>query len=152
MDVVSKRFALFGFIAGWSIATTAETETGPTFQLALAVVSCIYFLDDKMKNLSRASTTGLGLFASGWVVGLLGGLRRPPKPAEVMPYFCLRLPAPLLHTTKGDGEIRLLLSLFFYYIFSSEKFSFAQDGSSTAGGTSNSGVSLDCSFCLCLLA
>ena len=79
---------------------------------------------------------------------LQGGLRRPPKPAEVMPYFCLRLPAPLLHTTKGDGEIRLLLSLFFYYIFSSEKFSFAQDGSSTAGGTSNSGVSLDCSFCV----
>ncbi|KAM3225647.1 hypothetical protein ACQJBY_058403 [Aegilops geniculata] len=79
MDVVSKRFALFGFIAGWSIATTAET--GPTFQLALALVSCIYFLDDKMKNLGRASATGLvstciatymlGLFASGWVVGLL---------------------------------------------------------------------------------
>uniref|UniRef100_A0A453QR26 J domain-containing protein n=2 Tax=Aegilops tauschii subsp. strangulata TaxID=200361 RepID=A0A453QR26_AEGTS len=57
MDVVSKRFALFGFIAGWSIATSAET--GPTFQLALALVSCIYFLNDKMKNLARASATGL---------------------------------------------------------------------------------------------
>ena len=48
MDVVSKRFALFGFIAGWSIATSAET--GPTFQLALVLVSCIYFLNDKMKE------------------------------------------------------------------------------------------------------
>ncbi|KAI4999068.1 hypothetical protein ZWY2020_059821 [Hordeum vulgare] len=69
MDVVSKRFALFGFIAGWSIATSAET--GPTFQLALALVSCIYFLNDKMKNLMRASATGLGVFAGGWIVGLL---------------------------------------------------------------------------------
>ncbi|KAF7099401.1 hypothetical protein CFC21_101033, partial [Triticum aestivum] len=69
MDVVSKRFALFGFIAGWSIATSAET--GPTFQLALALVSCIYFLNDKMKNLARASATGLGLFAGGWIVGSL---------------------------------------------------------------------------------
>ncbi|XP_044363540.1 uncharacterized protein [Triticum aestivum] len=48
MDVLSKRFALFGFIAGWSIATSAET--GPTFQLALVLVSCIYFLNDKMKE------------------------------------------------------------------------------------------------------
>ena len=30
MDVMSKRFDFFGFIAGWSIATSAET--GPTFQ------------------------------------------------------------------------------------------------------------------------
>ena len=69
MDVMSKRFDFFGFIAGWSIATSAET--GPTFQLALALVSCIYFLNDKMKNLGRASATGLGLFASGWIVGSL---------------------------------------------------------------------------------
>ncbi|KAF7112114.1 hypothetical protein CFC21_112048 [Triticum aestivum] len=48
MDVLSRRFALFGFIAGWSIATSGET--GPTFQLALALVSCIYFLNDKMKK------------------------------------------------------------------------------------------------------
>ncbi|KAM3272859.1 hypothetical protein ACQJBY_042748 [Aegilops geniculata] len=87
MDVVSKRFALFGFIAGWSIATTAET--GPTFQLALALVSCIYFLDDKMKNLRRASATGLGLFASGWVVGLLVV---PVIPAFILPRtWCLEL-------------------------------------------------------------
>lgn len=36
MDVVSKRFALFGFIAGWSIATSAET--GPTFQVYMLVM------------------------------------------------------------------------------------------------------------------
>uniref|UniRef100_A0A453QQT0 J domain-containing protein n=2 Tax=Aegilops tauschii subsp. strangulata TaxID=200361 RepID=A0A453QQT0_AEGTS len=87
MDVVSKRFALFGFIAGWSIATSAET--GPTFQLALALVSCIYFLNDKMKNLARASATGLGLFAGGWIVG---SLVVPVIPAFVFPRtWCLEL-------------------------------------------------------------
>uniref|UniRef100_A0A453DAB1 Uncharacterized protein n=1 Tax=Aegilops tauschii subsp. strangulata TaxID=200361 RepID=A0A453DAB1_AEGTS len=88
MDVVSKRFALFGFIAGWSIATSAET--GPTFQLALALVSCIYFLNDKMKNLARASATGrLGLFAGGWIVG---SLVVPVIPAFIFPHtWCLEL-------------------------------------------------------------
>ena len=33
MDVVSRRLVLFGFLAGWSIATSAET--GPTFQVYL---------------------------------------------------------------------------------------------------------------------
>jgi hypothetical protein len=31
MEIILKRFAFFGFIAGWSIATSAET--GPTFQV-----------------------------------------------------------------------------------------------------------------------
>ncbi|XP_047047583.1 protein CHAPERONE-LIKE PROTEIN OF POR1, chloroplastic-like [Lolium rigidum] len=69
MDVVSRRLAFFGFLAGWSIGTSAGT--GPTFQLALSLVSCIYFLNDKMKNLVRASATGLGVFVSGWIVGSL---------------------------------------------------------------------------------
>ncbi|TVU06012.1 hypothetical protein EJB05_49199 [Eragrostis curvula] len=80
MEIILKRFALFGFIAGWSIATSAET--GPTFQLALSLVSCIYFLNDRMKNLVRASTTGFGVFVSGWVVG---SLLVPVIPAFVIP-------------------------------------------------------------------
>ncbi|EEE68688.1 hypothetical protein OsJ_27324 [Oryza sativa Japonica Group] len=59
-EIISRRLALFAFIAGWSIVTSAET--GPTFQLALSLVSCIYFLNEKMKNLSRASMTGFGVF------------------------------------------------------------------------------------------
>jgi hypothetical protein len=31
-------------------------------QLAISLFSCIYFLNDKMKNLLRASTTGYGKF------------------------------------------------------------------------------------------
>ncbi|CAD6265479.1 unnamed protein product [Miscanthus lutarioriparius] len=66
-QIISRRFAFFAFFAGWSIATSAET--GPTFQLALSLVSCIYFLNEKMKNLVRASTTGLGVFVGGWILG-----------------------------------------------------------------------------------
>jgi hypothetical protein len=80
MEIILKRFAFFGFIAGWSIATSAET--GPTFQLALSLISCIYLLNEKMKNLVRASTTGLGVFVSGWIVG---SLLVPMIPAFMVP-------------------------------------------------------------------
>ncbi|CAL5002205.1 unnamed protein product [Urochloa decumbens] len=80
LEIISRRFVFFGFIAGWSIATSAET--GPTFQLALSLVSCIYFLNDKMKNLVRASATGLGVFVGGWI---LGSLLVPVIPAFMIP-------------------------------------------------------------------
>ena len=67
MDIISKRLFFFAFIAGWSIATSAEN--GPAFQLAISLFSCIYFLNDKMKNLLRASTTGFGVLVGGWIVG-----------------------------------------------------------------------------------
>ncbi|RLN04192.1 protein CHAPERONE-LIKE PROTEIN OF POR1, chloroplastic-like [Panicum miliaceum] len=80
LEIISRRLAFFGFIAGWSIATSAES--GPAFQLALSLVSCIYFLNDKMKNLVRASTTGLGIFVGGWI---LGSLLVPAIPAFIIP-------------------------------------------------------------------
>ncbi|KAJ1268423.1 hypothetical protein BS78_07G133700 [Paspalum vaginatum] len=80
LETVSRRFAFFAFFAGWSIATSAET--GPTFQLALSLVSCIYFLNDKMKNLVRASATGLGVFVGGWI---LGSLLVPVIPPFIIP-------------------------------------------------------------------
>uniref|UniRef100_K3YJ86 Uncharacterized protein n=1 Tax=Setaria italica TaxID=4555 RepID=K3YJ86_SETIT len=80
LEIISRRFAFFGFIAGWSIATSAET--GPAFQLAMSLVSCIYFLNDKMKNLVRASATGLGVFVGGWI---LGSLLVPVLPAFIIP-------------------------------------------------------------------
>jgi len=69
MDFISRRLFFFAFIAGWSIATSAEN--GPAFQLAISLFSCIYFLNDKMKNLLRASTTGFGVLVGGWIVGSL---------------------------------------------------------------------------------
>ncbi|GJN24367.1 hypothetical protein PR202_gb12104 [Eleusine coracana subsp. coracana] len=56
INLKTKRLFFFAFIACWSIATSAEN--GPAFQLAISLFSCIYFLNDKMKNLLRASTTG----------------------------------------------------------------------------------------------
>ncbi|CAN6166826.1 unnamed protein product [Urochloa humidicola] len=69
MDIISRRLFFFAFIAGWSIATSAEN--GPAFQLAISLFSCIYFLNDKMKNLLRASTTGFGVLVGGWIIGSL---------------------------------------------------------------------------------
>ncbi|XP_066352901.1 protein CHAPERONE-LIKE PROTEIN OF POR1, chloroplastic-like [Miscanthus floridulus] len=80
LEIILRRFAFFAFFAGWSIATSAET--GPTFQLALSLVSCIYFLNEKMKNLVRASTTGLGVFVGGWI---LGSFLVPVIPAFIIP-------------------------------------------------------------------
>lgn len=80
LEIISRRFAFFAFFAGWSIATSAEA--GPAFQLALSLVSCVYFLNDKMKNLVRASTTGLGVFVGGWI---LGSLFVPVIPAFIIP-------------------------------------------------------------------
>ncbi|XP_015695758.1 protein CHAPERONE-LIKE PROTEIN OF POR1, chloroplastic-like [Oryza brachyantha] len=80
-EIISRRLALFAFIAGWSIVTSAET--GPTFQLALSIVSCIYFLNEKMKNLSRASATGFGVFVGGWI---MGSLLAPMVPASAVPH------------------------------------------------------------------
>ncbi|PWZ15174.1 Protein CHAPERONE-LIKE PROTEIN OF POR1, chloroplastic [Zea mays] len=69
MDIISRRLFFFAFIAGWSIATSAEN--GPAFQLAISLFSCIYFLNEKMKNLLRASTTGFGILVGGWIIGSL---------------------------------------------------------------------------------
>lgn len=80
LEIISRRFAFFAFFAGWSIATSAET--GPAFQLAMSLASCIYFLNEKMKNLVRASTTGFGIFVGGWI---LGSLLVPVIPAFVIP-------------------------------------------------------------------
>jgi len=48
-----------------------ELVNGFHVQLAISLFSCIYFLNDKMKNLLRASTTGFGVLVGGWIVGSL---------------------------------------------------------------------------------
>ncbi|CAA7395903.1 unnamed protein product [Spirodela intermedia] len=67
MDVILRRMFLFAFMAAWSIMNSAET--GPAFQLALSLGSCIYFLNDKMSNVARASVTGFGALVLGWLCG-----------------------------------------------------------------------------------
>ncbi|GJN03488.1 hypothetical protein PR202_ga20941 [Eleusine coracana subsp. coracana] len=82
-----KRFAFMCFIAGWNNCNLQlrRLDLPPRFwllQLALSLISCVYFLNDKMKNLVRASTTGLGVFVSGWIVG---SLLVPVIPAFIIP-------------------------------------------------------------------
>ncbi|XP_073010728.1 protein CHAPERONE-LIKE PROTEIN OF POR1, chloroplastic isoform X2 [Typha latifolia] len=80
MDVALRRLFLFGFMGGWSIMTSAET--GPAFQVALSLLSCIYFLNDKMKNVIRASITGFGALVVGWIVG---SILVPVIPSAILP-------------------------------------------------------------------
>ncbi|XP_072980203.1 protein CHAPERONE-LIKE PROTEIN OF POR1, chloroplastic [Typha angustifolia] len=80
VDVILRRLFLFGFMGGWSIMTSAET--GPAFQVALSLLSCIYFLNDKMNNVIRASATGFGALVVGWIVG---SILVPVIPSAVLP-------------------------------------------------------------------
>ncbi|KAJ6818238.1 protein CHAPERONE-LIKE PROTEIN OF POR1, chloroplastic [Iris pallida] len=67
VDVILRRLFLFAFMGAWSIMSSAET--GPAFQVALSLGSCIFFLNDKMNNVLRASITGFGALVIGWIVG-----------------------------------------------------------------------------------
>lgn len=65
--VIFRRLFLFAFMGAWSIMNSSEN--GPAFQVALSFGSCIYFLNDKMKNIVRASVTGFAALVLGWTVG-----------------------------------------------------------------------------------
>lgn len=67
MDIILRRFFLFAFLGVWSV--THSTESGPAFQVLLSLGSCIYFLNDKMKNVLRASITGFASLVVGWIIG-----------------------------------------------------------------------------------
>ncbi|XP_078156059.1 cell growth defect factor-like protein (DUF3353) [Carex rostrata] len=67
IDLILRRLFLFGFMAVWSVMYSAQT--GPAFQVFLALLSCIFFLNDKMKDVKRACFTGFGALVVGWVVG-----------------------------------------------------------------------------------
>ncbi|XP_010913591.1 protein CHAPERONE-LIKE PROTEIN OF POR1, chloroplastic isoform X2 [Elaeis guineensis] len=68
-DIILRRLFLFAFMGAWSIMNSAES--GPAFQVALSLLACIYFLNDKMKNVVRASITGFGALVVGWIAGSL---------------------------------------------------------------------------------
>ncbi|RZC58372.1 hypothetical protein C5167_005679 [Papaver somniferum] len=86
-EVILRRLFLFVFMAGWSIMNA--TETGPAFQVALSLGSCIYFLNDKTKSVARASVLGLGALVVGWVCG---SILVPMIPAAILqPTWTLEL-------------------------------------------------------------
>lgn len=67
--IILRRLFLFGFMAVWSVMNSAEA--GPAFQVALSLGACIYFLNDKTKNIARASIIGFGALVFGWFTGSL---------------------------------------------------------------------------------
>ncbi|KAK4257297.1 hypothetical protein QN277_006902 [Acacia crassicarpa] len=79
-DVILRRLFLFAFMGGWSIMNSAES--GPAFQVAISLAACIYFLNEKMKSLARASITGFGALVGGWICG---SLLVPNIPSMLLP-------------------------------------------------------------------
>ncbi|ONK75111.1 uncharacterized protein A4U43_C03F13480 [Asparagus officinalis] len=67
MGVILRRLFLFAFMGAWSIMNSGSN--GPAFQVALSFGSCIYFLNDKMQNVIRASATGFAALVVGWTIG-----------------------------------------------------------------------------------
>ncbi|GLJ42844.1 hypothetical protein SUGI_0888100 [Cryptomeria japonica] len=67
--VIQSRAALFLIIGIWSIFRSAEG--GPAFQVAVALVACIYLLNTKLKSIGRACAIGFGSFVIGWFCGSL---------------------------------------------------------------------------------
>ncbi|XP_057951453.1 protein CHAPERONE-LIKE PROTEIN OF POR1, chloroplastic isoform X2 [Malania oleifera] len=65
--VILRRLFLFAFMGGWSVMNSAEG--GPAFQVAVSLIACVYFINEKTKSLARASIIGFGALVVGWVCG-----------------------------------------------------------------------------------
>lgn len=82
--VIQNRAALFFIIGVWSIFRS--TEGGPVFQVAVALVTCIFLLNTKLKSIGRSCVIGFGSFVIGWFVGsVIPSFLLPPTwPAELV--------------------------------------------------------------------
>ncbi|KAK8950153.1 hypothetical protein KSP40_PGU019688 [Platanthera guangdongensis] len=80
VDTILRRLFLFAFMGGWSILNSADS--GPAFQVALSLGSCIYFLNDKMNSVPRAAIIGFASLAAGWI---LGSVAIPVIPSVLLP-------------------------------------------------------------------
>ncbi|KAL9261908.1 CHAPERONE-LIKE PROTEIN [Drosera capensis] len=56
LPIILRRLFLFSVITGWSIMNSAES--GPAFQVAVALAASVYFLFDKSKNVGRGLAVG----------------------------------------------------------------------------------------------
>ncbi|GAB2211582.1 hypothetical protein Droror1_Dr00024901 [Drosera rotundifolia] len=80
IPIIMRRLFLFSFITGWSIMNSAES--GPAFQVAVALAASVYFLFDKSKNAGRGLAIGFGSLVAGWVCG---SLLAPNIPTAILP-------------------------------------------------------------------
>ncbi|KAL9250288.1 CHAPERONE-LIKE PROTEIN [Drosera capensis] len=67
-------------LAGWSIMNSVET--GPAFQVAVALGACVYFLYDKTKNGRRGFILGFGSLVAGVICG---SCVAPAIPTAILP-------------------------------------------------------------------
>lgn len=79
-EVIIRRACLFVLIGVWSVMNSVEG--GPAFQVAVSLVACIYFLNEKVKSIGRACVLGFGALAVGW---LFGSLVIPAIPLYLLP-------------------------------------------------------------------
>lgn len=79
-EVIIRRACLFAVIGVWSVMNSSEG--GPAFQVAVSLVTCIYFLNEKVKSIGRACVLGFGALAVGW---LFGSLVIPVIPLSLLP-------------------------------------------------------------------
>lgn len=80
LSIIARRLFLFSFIAGWSIMNSVET--GPAFQVAVALGACVYFLYDKTKNGRRGFVLGFGSLVAGVICG---SCVAPAIPTTILP-------------------------------------------------------------------
>lgn len=79
-EVIIRRACLYVLIGVWSVMNSSEG--GPAFQVAVSLVACIYFLNEKVKSIGRACVLGFGALAVGW---LFGSLVIPAIPSSLLP-------------------------------------------------------------------
>ncbi|KAI5074564.1 hypothetical protein GOP47_0010525 [Adiantum capillus-veneris] len=65
--VILIRAAFFTLLGVWSALD--QTQGGPAFQVAVSLVGCIYFLNDRLRSKWKALFAGIGSFVIGWVLG-----------------------------------------------------------------------------------
>ncbi|MCO5568170.1 hypothetical protein L7F22_021866 [Adiantum nelumboides] len=61
------RAAFFTLLGVWSALD--QTQGGPAFQVAVSLIGCIYFLNDRLRSKWKALLAGIGSFVIGWVLG-----------------------------------------------------------------------------------
>lgn len=80
--IIVQRLALFALLGVWSVMNPAEG--GPAFQVAVALATSIYFINDRVKSIGRAFLLGFLSLVVGW---FLGSLVVPLIPEFLLPRF-----------------------------------------------------------------
>lgn len=78
--IMGQRAALFLLLGVWSVFNPANG--GPAFQVAISLAACVYFLNDRLKSVARASVLGVSALVLGWV---LGSVLMPVIPKQILP-------------------------------------------------------------------